>query len=54
MTAPIREYKGEGELRSPHHPDEQGARHDAPDSTSLALLAAAGAESVIFFLLSTE
>jgi hypothetical protein len=51
MTALIREYKGDGEYLSPHHPDEQGALDDAPDSTSLALLAAAGGGiGEIFFL----
>ncbi len=41
MTALIHEYKGEGERLSPHHPEEQAARDDAPDSVALALFAAA-------------
>jgi hypothetical protein len=40
-TSLIGEYKGEGEHLVPHHPDEPGAHDDAPDSTALALLAAA-------------
>ena len=35
MTSLIREYKGNGDYLSPHHPDEQGAKVDAPDSTAL-------------------
>ena len=51
MTALIRGYKGNGEYLSSHHPDEQGARDDAPDSKSLALLAASGGGiGDIFFL----
>jgi hypothetical protein len=38
----IREYKGEAELLSVHHPDEPDARDDAPDATVLSLLAASG------------
>lgn len=41
-VALIREYKGEAELLSVHHPDEPDARDDAPDSVALALLAASG------------
>lgn len=40
MTRLVREYKGDGEYLSVHHPDEQGARDDAPDATALALYAA--------------
>jgi hypothetical protein len=42
VTQLVREYKEDGEYLSVHHPDEQGAKDDAPDSTALALLAAAG------------
>lgn len=40
MCALVREYRGGGELLSPHHPDTPGARDDAADATALALLAA--------------
>jgi hypothetical protein len=36
-----REYKGDGEYLSVHHPDQTGARDDAPDATALALYCAA-------------
>lgn len=42
MTQLIREYKGEAELLSPHHPDVPGAKDDASDSTALMILAASG------------
>ena len=42
MIALIREYKGDGEYLSVHHPATPGAKDDAPDATALALLAAAG------------
>lgn len=38
----VREYKGDGEYLSVHHPDEPDARDDAPDSTALALFGASG------------
>ena len=41
MTAMLREYKGDGEYLSVHHPDEAGAHDDGPDATALALLAGA-------------
>lgn len=41
MGALVREYKGDGEYLSVHHPDEQGARDDAPDQTALMLMGAA-------------
>ena len=40
MTALTREYKGDGEFLSVHHPDTPGARDDAPDATALCLLGA--------------
>lgn len=45
MVALVREFKGEGEYLSVHHPDEQGARDDAPDCT--ALMTMAGAKGLI-------
>lgn len=42
MTRLIREYKGDGQYLSVHHPDEPDARDDAPDSTALSLMAGAG------------
>ena len=45
MIALVREFKGGGEYLSVHHPDEQGARDDAPDCT--ALMAMAGASGAI-------
>jgi hypothetical protein len=39
MTQFIRDYTGEGEFLAAHHPDEPGAKDDAPDSTALVLLA---------------
>jgi len=40
MVAMEREYKGDGEYLSVHHPEnEPGAKDDAPDSTALAVLA---------------
>ncbi len=44
MTELVREYKGEGEYLSPHHPDKPGARDDACDATALMLLAASVGE----------
>ncbi len=41
MIALLKEWKGEGEYLSVHHPDEQGARDDAPDCTALMLMGAA-------------
>jgi hypothetical protein len=41
MARLIGEYKGDGEYLSVHHPEEPGARDDAPDSTALALFGAA-------------
>jgi hypothetical protein len=41
-TKLIRDYTGEGECLAVHYPEEAGAKRDAPDSTALALLAAAG------------
>jgi hypothetical protein len=40
MTQLVREYKGDGEYLSVHHPDEPGAKDDAPDATALMLMAA--------------
>lgn len=40
MTKLVREYKGDGEYLSVHHPDEPGAKDDMPDCVALALLAA--------------
>jgi hypothetical protein len=42
MTRLLREYKGDGEYLSVHHPDEPEAKDDAPDATALALFAASG------------
>jgi hypothetical protein len=42
MIALIREYKGDGENLSVHHPNTPGAKDDAPDATALALLAGSG------------
>lgn len=42
MVQLIREYRGDGEYLSVHHPEEQGAKDDAPDSMALALFSAAG------------
>lgn len=42
MTRLEREYKGDGELLSVHHPDEPDARDDSCDSTALSLMAASG------------
>lgn len=50
MTALIRGYEGDREYPSRHHPDEQGANDDAPDSTALMLHApAAGGISDTLF-----
>ncbi len=38
MSNLLREYKGEGEFVSFHHPDEPGARDDYPDSTALMVM----------------
>lgn len=35
MISLVREYKGDGEYLSVHHPDEPGAKDDAPDRTVL-------------------
>lgn len=43
-TKLIREYKGDGEYLSVHHPDEPGARDDYPDSVALMVLGAAGGQ----------
>jgi hypothetical protein len=51
MTALVREYKGDGEYLSVHHPDTPGARDDAPDATALYLMGAArGAVGDILFV----
>lgn len=42
MISLVREYKGDGEYLSVHHPDEPGAKDDAPDCTVPMLDAAAG------------
>lgn len=42
MTRLLREYKGDGEYLSVHHPDEPDAKDDAPDATALALMGVAG------------
>ena len=42
MSRLIREYKGDAEYLSVHHPDEPDACDDAPDASALALLGAAG------------
>lgn len=42
MAKLLREYKGDGEYLSVHHPDEPDAKDDAPDATALALFAASG------------
>ncbi|MFN0019075.1 MAG: hypothetical protein ACKVP0_12495 [Pirellulaceae bacterium] len=41
MTALVREYKGDGEYLSVHHPDTPGALDDAPDATALMLMGGA-------------
>ncbi len=48
MVALVREYKGQGEMLSIHHPDEQGAKDDAPDATALMLLGAVGGSMARF------
>lgn len=51
MTALTREYKGDGEYLSVHHPDTPGALDDAPDATALCLMGAArGAVGGILFV----
>lgn len=40
MIALVREYKADGEYLSVYHPDEQGAKDDAPDCTALMLIGA--------------
>lgn len=51
MTRLLREYKGDGEYLSVHHPDEPDAKDDAPDATALALFgAAAGGIGDILFI----
>jgi len=35
-----REYKGDGEYLSVHHPDEPGARDDYPDATAVMVMGA--------------
>lgn len=42
MVALEREYIGQGEYLSVHHPDEIGAKDDAPDATALMLMASLG------------
>ncbi|MEZ6049656.1 MAG: hypothetical protein R3C11_29560 [Planctomycetaceae bacterium] len=44
MTELIREYKGDAECLSPHHPDKPGAKDDSCDCTALILLAASGGD----------
>ena len=47
----VREYEGDGEYLSVHHPDEPGATDDSPDATALRLLAASiGGIGDILFL----
>jgi hypothetical protein len=47
MAQLLREYTGDGEYLAVHHPkDDPGAKDDAPDSTALALLAAANAPNL--------
>jgi hypothetical protein len=50
MTTLVREYKGDGEFLSVHHPDVPGARDDAPDATALMLMAASSGSigSILF------
>ena len=51
MVALVREYKGDGEYLSVHHPDTPGALDDAPDATALMLMGAArGAVGDILFV----
>lgn len=51
MTTLVREYKGDGEYLSVHHPDTPGALDDAPDATALMLMGAArGAVGDILFV----
>ena len=38
----VREYKGDGEFLSVHHPDEPDAHDDFPDSTALMVMVASG------------
>lgn len=46
----VREYKGDGEYLSVHHPDEPGGRDDYPDSTALMVMGAtAGSIGEILF-----
>lgn len=40
MTELVREYKGDAEFLSPHHPDKPGAHDDAADCVALMLKAA--------------
>lgn len=40
-TRLVREYKGDSEYLSVHHPDEPDARDDYPDSTALTVMKAA-------------
>ncbi len=42
MTQLVREYKGDGEYLSVHHPDTPDTKDDAPDSTCLSLWGSAG------------
>jgi len=44
MVALEREYLKDGEYLSVHHPDQAGARDNAPDAAALALMAAGNAE----------
>ena len=41
MIVLTREYKGDGEYLSMHHPDTPGALDDAPDAIALCLMGAA-------------
>ena len=48
MTRLLREYKGDGEYLSVHHPDEPDAKDDAPDATALYGAAAGGTGDILF------
>ncbi len=47
----VKEYKGDGEYLSVHHPNEPGAKDDAPDATALMCLAASEGEFGELFIL---
>jgi hypothetical protein len=40
MTQLLREYKGDKDYLTPHHPETPEGRDDSPDSTALGLLSA--------------